>query len=177
MLNTLIRSRWKTALLAVFALLFIVGTVAAQDAALSSNSGLITGLRQLHAWTRWLVVIIAIVAIVRLVIGLVQNAPYDKLTQRIMTAFSGLTSLQWLIGIIFLIAYGSTIQNFGIRYWWEHAVTMTIAVAISHMHNRWKRADDRTRTRNSLIVVIVVLVLVFIGVALLPQGWRITPSA
>jgi nitrogen fixation/metabolism regulation signal transduction histidine kinase len=177
MLNTLIGSRWKTALLSLISLLFMVGTAAAQDTAAASNSGLLTGLRHLHAWTRWLVVIIAIVAIVKLVLGLVQNAPYDKVTQRIMMAFSGLTSLQWLIGIIFLITYGSTIQNFGIRYWWEHAVTMTIAVAVSHMHNRWKRADDRTRTRNSLIVVLVVLALVFIGVALLPQGWRITPSA
>jgi hypothetical protein len=121
----------------------------------------------LHSGVRWLVVLITLVALVKLILGLVQKQPYDTLTQRIMMAFSGIISLQWLIGIILFLVMNS----FSVGYRWEHAVTMTIAVAVSHMHRRWKDAPDAIRYRNSLIIVIVVLVLVFIGVARLPQGW------
>jgi hypothetical protein len=120
----------------------------------------------LHSGVRWLVVLITIIALIKLILGLVQKQSYDMLTQRIMMAFSGLTSLQWLIGLILLIALG----NFSSGMIWSHAGVMTVAVAISHMHNRWKRSPDVIRYRNSLIVVIVVLVLVFIGVSIV-NGW------
>ncbi len=121
----------------------------------------------LHSGVRWLVVLITLVALVKLILGIVQKQPYDKLTQRIMTAFSMLTSLQWLIGIILLIALG--VFNNG--QFWSHAGTMTIAVAVSHLHNRWKKSEDSVRYRMSLLVVIAVLVLVIIGVALV-NGWQ-----
>jgi len=84
-----------------------------------------------------------------------------------MLAFSGLVSLQWLIGIIVLIVFG----NFSSGQIWSHAGTMTIAVAVSHLHNRWKKAEDPVRYRMSLLVVIAVLVLVIVGVALV-NGWQ-----
>jgi len=121
----------------------------------------------LHSGVRWLVVLVTIVALVKLVLGLAQKQVYDQLTQRLMQAFAGLLSLQWLLGIILFLALGA----FDVGYRWEHALTMTIAVAVSHMHRRWKNAPDAIRYRNSLIIVIVVLALVFIGVARLPQGW------
>ena len=126
-----------------------------------------TFLLGLHSGVRWLVVLITLVALVKLILGIVQKQPYDKLTQRIMTAFSMLTSLQWLIGIILLIALG--VFNNG--QFWSHAGTMTIAVAVSHLHNRWKKSEDSVRYRMSLLVVIAVLVLVIIGVALV-NGWQ-----
>ena len=121
----------------------------------------------LHSGVRWLVVLITVIALVKLVLGIVQKQSYDKLTQRIMTAFSMLTSLQWLLGIILLIALG----NFSSGQIWSHAGTMTIAVTVSHLHNRWKKAEDPVRYRMSLLVVIAVLVLVIIGVALV-NGWQ-----
>ncbi len=120
----------------------------------------------LHSGVRWLVVLITVVALIKLILGIVQKQSYDQLTQRIMTAFSMLTSLQWLIGIILLIALG--VFNNG--QFWSHAGTMTIAVAVSHLHNRWKKSEDSVRYRMSLLVVIAVLVLVFIGVAIV-NGW------
>ena len=124
-------------------------------------------LLQLHSGVRWLVVLITIVALVKLVLGIVQKQSYDKLTQRIMLAFSGLVSLQWLLGIILLIALGT--YNSG--QIWSHAGTLTIAVAVSHLHNRWKKSEDSVRYRMSLLLVIAVLVLVVIGVALV-NGWQ-----
>ena len=121
----------------------------------------------LHSGVRWLVVLVTLIALIKLLLGVVQKQSYDKLTQRIMLAFSGLISLQWILGIILLIALGT----FSSGQIWSHAGTMTIAVAISHLHNRWKKADDSVRYRMSLLVVIAVLVLVFIGVALV-NGWQ-----
>lgn len=120
----------------------------------------------LHSGVRWLVVLITVIALIKLIIGLVQKQSYDTLTQRIMLAFSGLTSLQWLIGLILLLALGT----FNSGMIWSHAGVMTVAVAVSHLHNRWKRSPDAIRYRNSLIVVIAVLVLVFVGVSIV-NGW------
>ena len=121
----------------------------------------------LHSGVRWLVVLITVVALIKLILGIVQKQSYDKLTQRILMAFSGLVTLQWLIGIILLIAMGA----FSSGQIWSHAGTMTIAVAVSHLHNRWKKAEDPVRYRMSLLVVIAVLVLVVVGVSLV-NGWQ-----
>ncbi|MBA3874844.1 MAG: hypothetical protein H0X30_37425 [Anaerolineae bacterium] len=124
-------------------------------------------LLQLHSGVRWLVMLITVVALVKLALGIVQKQSYDKLTQRIMLAFSGLISLQWLLGIILLIAMGT----FSSGQIWSHAGTMTVAVAVSHLHNRWKKAEDPVRYRMSLVIVIAVLVLVVIGVTVV-NGWQ-----
>ena len=121
----------------------------------------------LHSGVRWLVVVITVVALIKLILGIVQKQSYDKLTQRIMLAFSGLVSLQWLIGIILMVAMGV----FSSGQIWSHAGTMTIAVAVSHLHNRWKKAEDPVRYRMSLLVVIAVLILVVVGVSLV-NGWQ-----
>jgi hypothetical protein len=140
-----------------------------------ATGGLITPVRHLHSLVRWLVVLAALAAIIKLGLGLAQNASYDDLTRRIMLAFSMAIRLQWVIGIVFLIVMGSA-TGFGFRHYWEHAVTMTVAVGLSEMLSRWKNAPANVRYRNSLLVVIAVLVLVLIGVTLLPQGWRVIPS-
>ena len=121
----------------------------------------------LHSGVRWLVVLITLLALGKLVLGIVQKQPYDKLIQRTMIAFSGLTTLQWILGIILMIALGT----FSSGQIWSHAGTMTVAVAVSHLHNRWKKAEDAVRYRMSLLVVSAVLVLVIIGVALV-NGWQ-----
>lgn len=167
-------------LLTLILMLVLAGTALAQDGAAATEtaeatSGMLTGLRHLHSLVRWIVVIITVVALIKLIMGLVQNSAYDALTVRIMKFFSIGIDIQWLIGIILIIVYGTTI-SFGVRHIWEHAAVMTVAVILGHLPARWKNADDRTRYRNSLLIVIVVLALVFVGVALLPQGWRVLPA-
>ncbi|HEX2906908.1 MAG TPA: hypothetical protein VHO69_08615 [Phototrophicaceae bacterium] len=141
-----------------------------------ASGGMLTGLRHLHSLVRWLLVIVTVVVLVKLVLGLAQKADYDKLTQRLMMAFSMLASLQWLIGLVFFIVYASTIGfNLLQPYNWLHVVVMTVAVALANMYNRFKDAPAPARYRSHLILVVMVLVLVIVGVALLPQGWRAFP--
>ena len=125
-------------------------------------------LREAHSGVRWLVLLVTIIALVKLVLGLIQSGAYDQLTQRIMIAFSGLITVQWLLGLILFLVLE---DSFSLGYRWEHAGIMTVATGVSHVHMRWKNADDRTRYRNSLIIVAIVLALVFVGVWRLPQGW------
>jgi hypothetical protein len=159
----------------LLSMMLATGTALAQDAVVQTDTGLVVALRHTHSLVRWLVVIAAVAAVVKLALGLVQKSDFDSLTRRIMLAFSGLITLQWLIGLIFLVVYGSAV-GFGLRHFWEHLVVMTIAVGLSHMHNRFKSAAAPTRYRNTLLLVIGVLGLVFVGVALLPQGWRLFPA-
>ncbi|GAB1422028.1 hypothetical protein MASR2M15_22350 [Anaerolineales bacterium] len=140
----------------------------------SSASGMFTGIWHLHSVVRWVMVILALAAIVKLVMGLLQKSAFDK-TARLLTVFYtiGIT-VQWLIGLAFLFIYNN-LTNITPRYQWEHLAVMTIAMAITHFIPRWKKAEDSIRYRNALIIVLTSLVLVGIGVAILPQGWRLAP--
>jgi hypothetical protein len=119
-----------------------------------------------HSGLRWLVVLATVVALVYMLLGLVRKTAYTGLAHRIMIIFSGLITLQWVVGLILLLVRGTFAG-----YEFEHALTMTIAVGVSHMHMRFRRAADSVRYRNGLLIVVAVLVLVYIGVARLPQGW------
>ncbi len=169
----------RLAVLTVGVLIVLIasGAVLAQDAAPDSaiSSGLITGLSHLHSAVRWLVVIVTVAALIKLVAGLVQRTSYDALSHRLMIAFSGVTTVQWVVGLVFLLVYGGVV-GFGVRHFWEHAAVMTVAVGLSHMHMRFRNAEAPIRYRNNLILVGVVLALVILGVALLPQGWRLFPT-
>ncbi len=140
-----------------------------------SDTGFIAIVRYTHSIVRWIVVVITVVAIIKLIAGVVQGNAFDALAQRLMLAFSMGVTLQWVVGLVLLVSLGS-VTGFGFRHFWEHAGIMTVAVALAHMHNRWKNASDSTRYRASLAIVVIVLVLVFAGVALLPQGWRVLPA-
>jgi hypothetical protein len=126
-----------------------------------------TILFEAHSGVRWLVVLVTLIALAWMLVGLLQKRAFDPMARRVMLAFSGLISLQWVLGLVLFLVMG----GFDVGYRWEHLVTMTIAVGLAHMHNRWKNAADALRYRNNLILILVVLALVFVGVARLPQGW------
>ncbi len=131
--------------------------------------------RLLHSWTRWLVVVVAVVALVVFILGLIQNRPWNQNANRLLNAYSSLLGLQWLFGAVLLIAYGS-LTGFGQRHLWEHLFIQTVAVVIANAHHGWRRRDlaDSVRWRNGLIVIAVSLILALIGVFLLPVAiqWR-----
>jgi hypothetical protein len=129
-------------------------------------------LQQIHSLVRWLVVLVALAALIWGVMGLLNRA--NAKTERIvMSAFAGFIDLQVLVGLILLIWSGLATPIGFPRYRMEHTVIMLVAAAVAHLPMRWRKADlpQATRSRNNLIVVAVVLVLVYAGVALLPQGW------
>lgn len=151
-------------------------TAPAGDTTTPASSGLLRGIRDLHALVRWIVVLVTVIVLIKLVLGLVQNAPYDALTERLMRAFNLAISLQWLIGLVFFIVLITVIGFGGLQLFnWLHLIVMTVAVGLAGMYRRFQDAPDRNRYRANLTIVVLVLVLVFIGVALLPYGWRVFP--
>lgn len=123
-----------------------------------------------HSGVRWLVVAVTVLALVWLIVGLVQRRDYSATTHRVMAAFSSLIGLQWLLGIILLIALGLR-DGFDVGFRWEHALIMTLALAAAHLYLPFKQADSNRRYAAGIVVILVTLALVYIGVARLPQGW------
>ncbi len=132
-------------------------------------------LRVLHSGVRWLVLLIAVIDLVYFAVGWLRERDYDQPARRLMTAFSMLISLQWLIGVVFLIVLGAQ-TGFGVRHYWEHLTVMTIAVFVANVPNMLRRRElaDKQRYLVNFGTVIAVIVLVVIGISLLPEAirWR-----
>ncbi len=132
-------------------------------------------LRLLHSWNRWLVLIVAIVALVYFALGLLQKRSWDKNAALLARVFPIIVNIQWLLGVLFLLQTWA--QQGGVAPpIWGHALTMTIAGGIAGMTAMWRKRElpDDIRYRNHLLVVIVVLIVIFIGITLLPAfiQWR-----
>lgn len=122
-----------------------------------------------------MVLLVALVDLLYFALGWLQGRSYDQTARRLMSAFSGVISLQWLIGVIFLIVLGAQ-TGFGIRHYWEHLTVMTIAVFVANLPNMLRRRtlSDKQRYLVNLGSIIAVIVLVIIGISLLPEviRWR-----
>lgn len=123
-------------------------------------------LLMLHSLNRWLIVLVALVAIVKFAMGWLQSQPFESRDRALASAFTGLMDLQLLLGIILILGMG-----FGPRYRIEHAGTMIAAVVVAHLPAMWRAAPDALRFRNTLFAIVGSLLLIGAGIAVLPQGW------
>ncbi len=131
--------------------------------------------RVLHSWTRWIFLVVAVVAIVYFALSLVQKRAWDKRANLLLNAYSNVLNLQWLFGLVLLLAWGS-IVGFNQPHFWSHLTVQTLAVIVASAHHGWRRREltDAARWQRGLIVMVVSLILVFVGVTLLPvdMQWR-----
>ena len=122
-----------------------------------------TTILRLHSAIVYFMVVVTVVTIAKLLIGSFRQQAYGKVTRWLMWIFTGLNTVQWAVGVGLLVALG----NFSNIAFWTHAGTMTVAVIVSYLPYRWRRADDAVRYKRTLMVVVSVLVLVIIGVIFL----------
>jgi len=128
-----------------------------------------TTLLTFHSIVRWLVILAAVTAVVKLAFGWAQKQPFDKLASALTAVFSGLMDTQLLLGLLFFIISGASIPGgFGLRYRWEHLTLMLFAVIVGHLPAMWKKQPDELRYRNTLLAILGALGLVAMGVSLLP---------
>ena len=127
-------------------------------------------LLSIHSHLRWLILIVALIAVVKFAVGWLRGGTFKGMDRGLASGFSGLMDLQAMLGLIFLVWNGLAGAGFPM-FRIEHAVTMTVAAVVAHLHVMWKTADDKKRFRNTLFRVLDTLIIVFIGVARLPQGW------
>ncbi len=123
----------------------------------------------IHSITRWLATLVILALLIRLIIGLIRNQPWDKSATIFTSAMGGLLDTQLLLGLLLFVLDGLGKTGFP-AFRWEHATTMLLAVILAHLPAMWKKQIDSVRTRNTLIVVFLVLLLIFVGVQPL-GGW------
>lgn len=120
-----------------------------------------------HGEVRWLVALVAIIAIVRFTIGLVRKEEYKSMDRGLMSGFVGLLDLNLLLGLIVLLNLG-----FNSMPRIEHATTMFLAIVVGHSSAAWrKNPSSAIKFRNNLIAIVVALALVAVGVIRLRGGW------
>lgn len=125
-----------------------------------------------HSGLRWLILLVAVVAIVKFTLGWLKGGAFKGMDRGLAAGFSGLMDLQATLGIVFLIWNGLAAGIGFPRHRIEHGLVMILAAIVGHLASRWKNADDTTRFRNSLFVIIASLILVLIGISILPNGWN-----
>lgn len=120
----------------------------------------------LHSVVRWLVVLVAVVAVVRYVLVMTGRAQSSGMDRGLMSGYTGLLDLNVLLGLILIIGLGFTMQRI------EHAVTNIIGVVVAHFFaQRAKKIEDaKLKTRTNLLGVVGSLLIVVVGVALI-GGW------
>lgn len=123
----------------------------------------------LHSIVRWLIVVVAVIAVVKFAYGWLQENSAGNTDRMLMTGYAGLLDLQVLLGLAYLLWNGLTDAGFpGYRI--VHAIVMLLAVVVAHLSQR-VRASGSTVLRNQAFGIVGSLALILVGVALLPGGW------
>lgn len=129
----------------------------------------------LHSYLRWVVLALALVVIVKSVIGWLGDRPYEKLDNALSGSFMGTLHLQLLLGLILYFAgskglayitangMGEVMGDSLQRFWAvEHITTMVIAIVIAQVgRTRSKRATEPVRKhKQAAIFYLIALVLI-----------------
>lgn len=126
-------------------------------------------LLMIHSILRWVILLVAVIAIVVFLVGWLRRRQYQGMDRGLMSGFSGLMDLQATIGVVLLLWGGFAGIGFP-AYRIEHGLAMVLAAATAHMSARWKNVEGPTRLRNNLFLILASLVLVLIGISVLPGG-------
>jgi uncharacterized membrane protein YphA (DoxX/SURF4 family) len=119
----------------------------------------------IHSINRWIIVVIAVIALMKFLIGWLRSSSYQPADRGFMAAYTGLLDLQLLLGLILLIGLG--LERFRI----EHAFTMIIAIILAHLSRIWRDKADKVKFRNNFLAILVGMLLIIAGISVLPQGW------
>lgn len=128
-----------------------------------------TILLAIHSFVRWIILLVAVIAIVKFAVGWRRGGAFKGIDRGLTAGFSGLMDLQALLGVVLLLWGGFTGAGFPL-YRIEHGFTMILAAVAAHLSARWKNAADTIRFRNNLFVILGSLILVLVGIAVLPGG-------
>ena len=126
---------------------------------------------QLHGYWRWVVALVAVVALVKFLMGWLSNGKVTAPDKLIATAFASVMSIQLVVGLINILGI-VVLGRFSARLHIEHLVYGLVATGLSHALPISK--DDRpdvARFRTSAIMVLVSLVLIAFSVIRLRGGW------
>lgn len=130
----------------------------------------------LHSWTRWLVIILAIIAIYKAFTGWQGNKIFSKQDSIIGGVFIGVIHLQVVIGLIlyFVLSpitqtafedFGAAMRNAELRFWAvEHITGMILAAIIAQVGRilSKKAPTDILKHKRAFIYYVIAFVLILI---------------
>ncbi len=111
-----------------------------------------------HSGVRYLVLLVAIAAVVYLLVGMFRGGPFDKLAKILTGAYVGLLDVQVLIGIVLYLLVPSSPRSLG------HVVMMLAAVSIGHVANIVNKRRDEPSWGVALGGVALSLILIVGGI-------------
>ena len=122
-----------------------------------------------HSGLRWLVLLMAVIAIVKFLVGWMRRSPFTGLDRGLMTGISGLMDLQVTLGLLLMLWSGFAGAGFPL-YRLGHGLIMILAAIVAHLSVRWRNEEAPLRFRSSLFLIASSLILVLLGIAVLPGG-------
>jgi hypothetical protein len=139
-----------------------------------------------HSLLRWLVLIVALVALARALSAWAGRKGWTAADDRAGKLFVGTLDLQFLIGLVLYVAlspltsaafqdFGGAMRNSTLRFWAvEHIFGMFVAVALAHLGSvRARRLSDavaRHRTSAIFYGLALLVILITIPWPFMPAG-------
>jgi uncharacterized membrane protein len=132
----------------------------------------------LHSWTRWALLIVAVLVIIQAWRGWSGSQAWDATKQKLSASFVHLTSVQLVLGLLLygvlsdttlkaMADMGEAMKDPTLRFWAvEHITMMLIAVGLVHVGaGRIKKAqDDKGKHRAAAIFFTVALVIMLASI-------------
>jgi uncharacterized membrane protein YozB (DUF420 family) len=132
----------------------------------------------IHSALRWVILLLALLAIVRAVSGMATRRPWTGADERGVRFLTGALDLEMLIGLIIYFALspitregmthlGTAMGSVGLRFFTvEHPVGMIVAIALAHVgQKRIRRTTDAVRRhRTALIFFTITLLVILVSV-------------
>ncbi|MEY3989142.1 MAG: hypothetical protein RI985_223 [Chloroflexota bacterium] len=132
----------------------------------------------LHSWTRWALLIAAVLIIVQAFRGWSGAQLWDEGKARLSAAFVHLSTVQLVLGLLLYGVFsplttsafsnmGATMRDSTLRYWAvEHIFAMTIAIALAHIGaGRIRKGnDDKAKHRAAGIFFTLALIIMLASI-------------
>jgi hypothetical protein len=135
-------------------------------------------LHTLHSWTRWLVLILGIYAIVNSYLGWKAGREFFAKDKKINMSFVGSLHLQFLLGIILffqspnvqnaLANMGAAMKDKMLRFWSvEHTTMMVIAIIVAQVGSivSKKAPSDSLKFKKAFIWFSVAMIIILVSIA------------
>jgi hypothetical protein len=125
----------------------------------------------IHSLVRWLVVIVAVIAMVRYALVMAGKAQPSGMDRGLISGYTGLLDLNVLLGVIIIVGLSISAGQV-LMVWIEHMATNLVGVVVAHFFaQRAKKIEDpKARARTNLLGVVISILIIVVGVALI-GGW------
>lgn len=114
----------------------------------------------LHGLIRWVLALLAVIVLIKYIIGWLGKRPFTNLDRQLGSAYAWTMTLQFALGLISLIGL-AVMGTFNPRVHIEHAVYGLVATALAHMTVMFRNQPDDKRFRNAFFLVLLSLLLAF----------------